>query len=186
MNFLKWLFYITMSIILTVICYLFGWAIVLTTKSNGDLPKCFYWLQSYGANMNGDEGWNDPTSHPLMNKVFTYPWQNKIWKYFRYYCWLIRNPAQIWDNEIAGIVISPNQEITVSGNIHIGNHPITEGYCKASVGNAWQFYYVHKTFGKNSFRFCIGYWLQDYLQDPNQTYIANVKFICNPFMTYTD
>jgi hypothetical protein len=162
------------SLILTIIAVIGSPLWVTFADSKGNLPNWLSWLQTTDNTLDGDYGWNDPTQHPVMNKL------TPFWKRV---CWMIRNPGGGFDQNVVGINIT--SQVNYIGNPKVNNQNNTQGYCIAWNKQGWMIYFVTQDETNTCIRGYFGWKLMDSVDNPNFTGRLPLVFSFNPFMGYS-
>lgn len=129
-----WPFYAAFSMVLMLISIPLAPLLVLIAGNNDRLPGFLNWFQTQDADLDGDEGWWDVESHPV---IISLP------RYLRRVLWLWRNPSDGFDYRVAAR-LSFIEKYKVYGNPEIRNRPYPGrgGWCFAVAGKWWMFYLV--------------------------------------------
>lgn len=173
MALIMWIIYAVLSIVASLVTMLFSPIIVLFAKDDGYLPYLLAWCGQEDNSLDGDTYFNDPLSHPVINRL---P------RYIRRVIWLCRNPAQVYDAQVAAD-LSANESISVYGNDKVSDQPhFVPGYCFARVGKYWMLYVTFPTFKNMCCRIYFGWKLMDYLHGTRPDK-ARLTVSANPFMT---
>lgn len=163
-----------LSLIGTVIVWLFGWAMVPLADKDGYLPHWLAWAGQEDTNLDGDEGWHDTASHP---------WVNRRCRYVRRVLWLWRNPAQVLDLWL-GATIPANSPFTRKGNPNVSDQPVFRpGWCYVKANGYWMLYVCVPSFPNCCLRIYIGWKLLDYIHNPAKGDKARLTFSFNAFKT---
>jgi hypothetical protein len=173
MIFIYWSACAFMSVVMSIIAWIFAPLMVLFAGDDGRLPRLISWFGQEDNSLDGDEPWRDSTAHPLVNAM---P------RYIRRILWLWRNPAQVFDALVSASVVA--KDVTrVFGDESVSDQPYFKaGYCYATVGKFWMLYVCFPTFPGMCCRIYCGWKLMDFLHGTRPD-IARLTIGCNPFMT---
>jgi len=174
MSFVKWVLFAAVSLTLTAVSVLAAPILVLFAGADGNLPSCLSWLQTDDATLDGDVYWQDPTAHPIVNRL---P------RYLRRVLWMWRNPGGGFDDDVAGVTITAPPRWW--GDSHTSNQPGHAGFCFAIVPGGWMLYIVLPWGFGRCLRMYLGWKLMSAVDAPSFTGRLPLVLSINPVMGFT-
>jgi len=170
---IRYIVYLPINLLVAMIACLIAPVLPLFADDNGWLPSWLWWFQTPDASINGDSGWRDVNSHPIVNLL---P------KYCRQVLWLIRNPSYGFNWTVLATKPLP-AEWSYRGNINCDRALGVTSHVLVRCGKYFQFRaYLKYPMINYCFQINVGWNMHELCVAGKQTCVnAKYRFTPHPF-----